>query len=94
MTDPLLRYVDFYKFPRRHAVLNSTNKEFLKSWSELGLFPKKYSVEAIEINKLYSETLDVSGVIDLLMLDVEGEDYSLLKSLFLNQENLPTWILI
>jgi len=94
VTDPLLKYVDFYRFPRRFAVFNSTNKSFLDTWSNLGHSPKKYSVVAVDVNKLYSETMKTQGNIDFLMLDVEGEDFSLLEALFINQSVLPTWILV
>ena len=92
--EPLLKFIEFYKYPRRHAVLNSTNKQFLDHWKEFDLKPIKKMVKAVDINYLYESTLKEFGVIDLLLLDVEGEDFSLLQSLLLKQSIHPEWLLV
>ena len=92
--EPFVKFIEFYKYPRRHAVFNSTNKKFLDNWKELNLKPKKKLVKAVDINYLYKSTMTEFGAIDLLLLDVEGEDFSLLQSLLSKQLVYPRWLLV
>jgi hypothetical protein len=93
-TQPHLKFIEYYKYPRRHAVLNSTNKQFLDKWKGLNLKTSKKLVNAVDINSLYESTLREFGAIDLLLLDVEGEDFSLLQTLLSKQLIYPKWLLV
>lgn len=93
-TQPDMKFIEYFKYPRRHAVLNSTNKQFLENWKGPNLKTSLKLVKAVDINYLYESTLKEFGAIDLLLLDVEGEDFSLLQTLLSKIMIYPKWLLV
>ena len=93
-TDPDMTELEYFKFPRRHSVLNSVVPEFLETWKSSGLTPKSVIVKAITIR----ESLRIKGVdpgsLRLVMCDIEGFDKQLMVHILDVGFIHPQWILV
>lgn len=92
--EPNIKEIEYFKFPRRHSVLNSVVPEFLETWKNSGLTPKSERVKAITIR----ECLKIKGVdpelLKLVMCDIEGFDKHLMAHMLDVELLHPHWILV
>jgi hypothetical protein len=73
--------VEYIRFPRRNASLNTLSRDFAQNWVNAGY---KYSVDeipAIFVVDLYLTVENEFGQIDLFMTDVEGLDHEIISAL-------------
>ncbi len=93
-TDEDIHEIEYFKFPRRHSVLNSVVPEFLETWRTSGLSPVSSKVKAItiegflELNEIKPESLT------LVMCDIEGFDKQLITHMLDVADIHPKWILV
>jgi hypothetical protein len=93
--------LEYFYFHRRHAVLNTFDKNLAEHWRKSGYTPKKKNVKALSIDKLMDKFINsICSKIDLVMTDIEGNDFDVIKKIVdycVNNENprivLPTFIL-
>jgi hypothetical protein len=93
-SEPNIMEIEYFKFPRRHSVLNSVVPEFLETWKNSGLTPKSERVKAITIR----ESLRIKDVdpklLRLVMCDIEGFDKQLMVHMLDIELIHPQWILV
>lgn len=93
-TDENIRELEYFKFPRRHSVLNSVVPEFLENWKTLGLSPMPLKVKAITLESC----LKLNGInpasLSMVMCDIEGFDKQLITHMLDVAVIHPQWILV
>ncbi|CAN2246368.1 hypothetical protein MCEMKE45_01357 [Candidatus Planktophila vernalis] len=84
----------FYKFPRRHSVLNTFSQTEARKWSRgLGFKPTEIVVQQLLISDLFLIAEAKFGHVDLLLLDIEGFDVKIIPDV-LNLKQPPRIILV
>jgi len=84
----------FYKFPRRHSVLNTFSETEAKKWSSgLGIKLTEIKVQQYSVLEIFLIAEAKFGPVDLLLLDIEGFDVKIIPDV-LNLKRPPRVILV
>jgi hypothetical protein len=84
----------FYKFPRRHSVLNTFSEIEARKWSSgLGIQPTEIKVPQLSILEVTLIANAKYGPVDLLLLDIEGFDVKIIPDI-LSLKQPPRFILV